>query len=44
MKYVKQFRPDGRILQKFIKQPYYKIFIEGKSNSEKVGTVEESVL
>ena len=44
MKYVKQFRPHGCVYQKFIGWPYYKIVIEGKSNSGKVGTLEESVL
>ena len=43
MKYVKQFLLDGRILPKFTEKLYNKICIEGKSNSENVGTEEESV-
>ena len=43
MKYVKQFLPNGGILPKFIEQLYNKICIGGKSNSENVGTEEESV-
>ena len=44
MEYVKQFLPDERILPNLSKWLYYKIFVERKSNSENVGTVEESVL